>query len=278
VIIFGDCFSKIMIKAIQCLTDDEIKSCLNTLNKLEDYYQTLPEGFNFKTLGAASYLHYGGEDENNEPLGDKYNRIKKEINPILIQNFKWLYDILIKKLTEELGEPCEISEESDLAFPGFHIFYPYENCEEVSHPAHLDYQWTYHLDSLRSKFDNLNLSKFLTFTLSIKLPHNGAGLYYWDLPDYNKQYSFEEVEILIEDILKKAGTLFAIHDGSIPKKDYEKETIPSILNYKEGYITIFTQPILHQIMPFNHGWKKDDIRITLQGHGIMCDNIWRLYF
>ena len=267
-----------MIKLIKVLELKDINKCLSLVSSLKGYYTPLPDGFNFETLGAASYLHYGNEHNSNIETGEQYHKIKNDTNPILMNNFKWLYDILIEKLSVTLDAKCEISSKADLAFPGFHIFYPYENCEKVCHPAHLDYQWAYHLDSLKEKFENVDESKFLTFTLSIKLPHNGAGLYYWDLPNYDKQYFFEEAEEIIKDVLEKANNLFLNSDGSVSKEIYEKETNPLILDYKEGYMSIFTQPILHQIMPFNYGWKNDDVRITLQGHGIMCDNIWRLYF
>lgn len=267
-----------MIKFIECLNQKELLKCFNLVDGLKDDYQDLPEGFNFKTLGAASYLHYGNEDAGAEQDGSKYHSIKDKVNPILIKNFKWLYDIIIDKLSKELNNPCEISDQYNLAFPGFHIFYPYEGCEEVCHPAHLDYQWAYHLEYLKEKFELVDDSKFLTFTLSIKLPHNGAGLYYWNLPDDNKQYSFAESEDIVQETLNSANDLFSKSNGSISKEEYETVTNPSILNYKEGFMTMFTQPVLHQIMPFFKGWKEDDIRITLQGHGIMCDNIWRLYF
>lgn len=270
-IIYGDYFFK-MIKLIECLNREQIEICSKTLNELERYYENLPEGFGFKTLGAATYLHFP------EDTGEKYNRIKNKINPILMKNFRWLYDILIIKISEELKEECVISEDINLAFPGFHIFYPHEKCEYVSNPAHLDYQWMDHLDRLKQQFNDVDDNKFLTFTLSIKLPKNGAGLYYWDLPDYNKQYSFIEAEKIVGHILGEANNIFATYGDYVPREQYEKVTTPSVLKYKEGYMTIFTQPILHQIMPFTTGWLPEDKRITLQGHGIKCDDIWRLYF
>lgn len=267
-----------MIKLIKVLDEDNLKKCIELVDSLKEYYEPLPEGYNFETLGAASYLHYGNEHDNNEKTGERYHSIKNKTNPILMKNFEWLYNILVDKISEELKQPCKISNEADLAFPGFHIFYPYQNCEEVCHPAHLDYQWMYHLDFLQEKFNNVNDFEFLTFTLSIKLPQNGAGLYYWDLPNDNKQYSFAEAEKLVKNTLDLANDLFANSNGSVCKEEYEKVTNPSILKYQEGYMTMFTQPILHQIMPFNNGWNENDKRVTLQGHGIKCDDIWRLYF
>ena len=267
-----------MIKLVKVLEAENIEKTKNLVESLKSYYEPLPEGYNFETLGAASYLHYGNEHDDNKQTGNKYHSIKNRTNPILIKNFDWLYKILVEKISETLNEPCNISEEFGLAYPGFHLFYPYEYCEEVCHPAHFDYQWSYHLEALEKKYKKIDRVKFLTFTLSIKLPHNGAGLYYWNLPNEDEEYSFDEAEKIMEDVLKKASKLFENEKDGITQEIYEKELNPSILKYKEGYMSIFTQPILHQIMPFNYGWKSEDKRITLQGHGIKCEDVWRLYF
>jgi hypothetical protein len=266
-----------MIELVKVLEQKEIQKALFIVDSLKDHYEPLSEGYNFETLGAASYLHYGNEHENYKQSGKKYHAIKERSNPILIKNFDWLYQILINKISEVLKEPCDISKEAGLAFPGFHIFYPYDPYEKICHPAHFDYQWSYHIDSLEEKYKKIDKVRFLTFTLSIELPHNGAGLYYWDLPN-DKQYSFNEAEDLMKDTLDQIDSLFQNSEQGISKEIYEEKLKPSILNYKEGYMSIFTQPILHQITPFNAGWKKEDKRVTLQGHGIKCDNIWRLYF
>lgn len=266
-----------MIELVKVLEQEDTQKALSIIDSLKNHYEPLPEGYNFETLGAASYLHYGNEHENNKQTGEKYHAIKERCNPILMENFDWLYKILISKISEFLKEPCDISKEAELAFPGFHIFYPYQYCEEICHPAHFDYQWSYHIDSLEKKYQKIEKVKFLTFTLSIKLPHNGAGLYYWNLPN-DKQYSFNEAEDLMKDVLNEANSLFETSEQGITREVYEEKLKPSILNYKEGYMSIFTQPILHQIMPFNYGWKKEDKRVTLQGHGILCDNRWVMYF
>lgn len=267
-----------MIELVKVLEQKEIEKALSTIESLKNHYEPLPEGYNFETLGAASYLHYGNEHENNKQTGEKYHAIKERSNPILMKNFDWLYKILINRISEVLKEPCDISKEAGLAFPGFHIFYPYEYCDEISHPAHFDYQWSYHLESLEKIYKRIEKVKFLTFTLSIKLPHNGAGLYYWNLPNNDKQYSFNEAETLMENVVEEAAIIFENATQGITKELYESKLNPSILEYKEGFMSIFTQPILHQIMPFTTGWLPEDKRITLQGHGIKCDDIWRLYF
>lgn len=269
-----------MINFFKVLEDHDLKRCKEIILSLENDYISL-DTTRFKTLGAASYLHYGHEHETNKRDKQQYDNIKDKCNPILMNNFKWLYDILIEHLSKNLNEPCEITPDIGLAYPGFHIFHAYENCEDVINPAHFDYQWEYHIENLTSIFDKVDKDKFLTFTLSIILPPSGAGLYYWPLKNPNKQYSFLEAEKEMHHVLESATNLFIKADEIdtfVTQKEYENTTSPVILDYKEGYITMFTQPILHQIMPFKEGWTKEDKRITLQGHGIKCDGIWRLYF
>ena len=87
-----------MIKFIEVLNQNELKRCVDLVHSLKKYYEPLPEGFNFETLGAASYLHYGNEHLDDEQTNSKYHTIKSKSNPILLENFKWLYDILIQYL------------------------------------------------------------------------------------------------------------------------------------------------------------------------------------
>jgi len=196
-----------MIKLIQTLDEFELKKCQNIILSLEKDYESF-QNFQFKTLGGASYLHYGHEHEDNNHTPEIYENIKNRCNPILIKNFIWLYEIIKKTLNKKLKEECDISEKANMAYTRFHIFNTYENCEYVCHPAHLDYQWQYHLENLKKIFKTVDQEKFLTFTLSILLPKNGAGLYYWPLPNQDEQYSFSEAEIFFDPIYGLANELF----------------------------------------------------------------------
>ena len=48
----------------------------------------------------------------------KYHKHAALMNPVL-KKHTWLYDILIEKLSAEVG-PCELYDQ--LAYPGFHVF------------------------------------------------------------------------------------------------------------------------------------------------------------
>lgn len=205
-----------------------------------------------------------------------YDKLKTITNPILMKEFENLYDKICFLISKELNEKCLVSEDANLAYPGFNIFTPYKNCEKIDSPPHIDLQWNYHLDYLREIFDVVSEERFLTFTLSIRLPKSGAGLYIWDIED-EKISTYESAKYSYEKIITKCKSLF--NKSKIIDKDiFEKETKPEFIEYQEGYMTIFNNLLLHQVAPFNLPYDNHEERITLQGHGIKCDNIWRLFF
>ena len=50
-----------------------------------------------------------------------------------------------------------------------------------------------------------------------------------------------------------------------------------VVPYTIGKLMYHTGHVLHQIIP-GYKLQDGDRRMTLQGHGIKCDGIWRLYF
>lgn len=270
------------------LTDQETESVLNKVEELKDFYTDLPKKFSFQTLGAATYIHCGqgaySEIKNaNEDLCKIYNQIKIKTNPILYENFNWLYEKIAKKINDIYNEDAIVCDKADLAYPGFHIFYTHEWCEDIHHPPHMDLQANFHLDKVKKIFKNVNENNFLTFTLSIKLPKAGGGLYYWPIPkelDNNLKSAERFYKELITNIAEEYKDIWDGGDSDrfLSKEQFEADTKPNILLYKEGYINVFKGYTLHQIMPFFTPYSMDEKRITLQGHGIKCDNVWRLYF
>jgi len=283
---FGEFFSKMNYS--QLLIKDEVSSILAKLEELKPFYTDLPKKFSFQTLGAASYIHCGdGTYDKNLDLKDdickKYNEIKAKSNPILMNNFNWIYKKVCKKIYDIYNEEAMVCSKSDLAYPGFHIFYPHEWCEDIHHPPHMDLQSNFHLERLKKIFNTVDQNVFLTFTLSILLPKAGAGLYYWNIPnelDTSLKSAEKFYERLINEITEEYKDIWGggNSDRFLSKEQFEADTKPNILLYKEGYINIFKGYTLHQIMPFFTPYSMDEKRITLQGHGIKCDGIWRLYF
>lgn len=231
-------------------------------------------------LNRNQNINFNNEDLFNSsssfPTERYYDKLKKITNPILMTEFKHLYDKLSEAIAKELNEKCIINEDANLAFPGFNIFTPYKSCEKIDSPPHIDLQWSYHLDNLKKLFKEVSEEKFLTFTLSIRLPKSSAGLYIWRLEE-EKISNYENAKYSYEEVIIKCKSLFS-KSKIIDKEIFEKEAKPEFIKYEEGYITLFDNLLLHQVAPFNLPYEAHEERITLQGHGIMCDNIWRLYF
>lgn len=206
-----------------------------------------------------------------------YDKLKKITNPVLISNFEWMYDKISSAIEQELNEKCLINEDADLAYPGFNILLPHDNCTKIDGPPHIDLQWTYHIDALKRFFDLVEENRFLTFTLAVKIPKSGAGLYIWEGSD-NDISNYKNAKKYYHDVIVRSKRILKDNDNLVDKDIFEKELNPKIINYEEGYMTLFDNLLLHQVMPFNTPFSKDESRITLQGHAIKCDNIWRLFF
>lgn len=245
----------------------------------EEYYPLHLIGYDQKEDSENKNTNIFTNEDMTYPSGfveRYYDKLKTITNPILMQKFSSLYEKICRQIENELNEKCLINDDADLAFPGFNIFTPYENCEKIDGPPHIDLQWTYHLDNLKQIFSDVSEDRFLTFTLAIKLPKSGGGLYIWDGED-EKISNYASAKKYYKETMIKCKNIFK-NNNKVSKEFFEKETNPTFVNYEEGYMTLFDNLLLHQVAPFNLPYQIDEERITLQGHGIKCDNIWRLFF
>ena len=209
----------------------------------------------FWTLGAVSYLDH-------VKSGDQYDKHRDYVNPVLYKKFNWIYEIITKKLQEALGEPVVI--DKFLAHPGFHIFATkigttiepeyMKLFEQPLGSVHVDVQWEEHHDYWQT-FDEVNLEDTLSFTVPIKLPSGGGGLYTWadEVNPYSFNYTTNEVKL----------------------SELEHPCVSNL--YTEGEMIYFVGHLLHQMMP-GVNVQPTDRRITVQGHGQKCDGVWRLYW
>ena len=229
----------------------------------------------FWTFGAVTYL------EGCDSL-IKYHQHKDAINPILKKKFSWLYDITLRRMSEELGDLVVFDD--NLALPGFHIFGPKkgvvmskQDCFYLQQPLasiHTDIQYKEHKEYW-SQFKHVDLQNTLSFTMSIKLPTHGGGLYIWDwaefdqemIDTFNFQHNDEKVDVLKNKYLWDNGSV----NGYNPTEE------PLYEEYVEGNMVYFIGHLVHQIAPATV-CEPTDRRITLQGHGVKCDGIWRCYF
>lgn len=152
----------------------------------------------------------------------------------------WIYDKLTAAIEAALGAPAAIT--TQYAPPGFHIFQWHPRLGELSPKVHFDLQHE-HLDWRTSP--NMDPDRRFSFTVPITIPAAGAGLYVWPIthgqavPDAPPDATYHAYRV---------GDLF-LHDGFH----------------------------LHQIAadrPMNEG----EERVTFQGHGVLDDGVWQLYW
>ncbi len=79
-----------------------------------------------------------------------------------------------------------------------------------------------------------------SFTIPIKIPKSGAGLIYWERTGFSEESEFH-------------------------------------INYNVGDIIYHFGLIKHQIAPFKEVVEKE-LRITMQGHGVLINGAWYLYW
>ena len=256
-----------------------VENDLDFLDKLWLNRSTCKPKVPFWTLGAGTYLE--GVDD----IG-KYHKHKTAINPILKKKFDWAYRILEDRLSEELGDPCEVDDM--LALPGFHIFGQKRGVpvtdremramEQPLASIHCDIQYKEH-GCYWKCFEEVDFANPLSFTLAIRLPEHGGGLFIWDHVDFDDElinsFNFqtnEEKSVWLDSIDNNPNLWENDSAGG-----YKPTGHPIIEEYTEGNMIYFTGHLLHQIIP---GQKivPTDRRITIQGHGLKCDGVWRLYF
>ncbi len=279
-----------MIGSLEILNDEQADVVVKLVEKLEKVWiRREVEPIDFFTIGACTYMDGVADIE-------RYHEHRKIMNPLLISHFNWLYDVVIDKFSQMLG-PMRVVEE--LGHPGFHVFG--HKPDQTSHPIcveafqkpsaslHFDHQYEEHMNYWNT-FDEVNFKEVLSFTLPVELPQTGGGLWLWNwttlhegaLANFNFQDSHGEAidfKTYMDDVDPRCDKDFWQNKTSptLCEDDPIYDDKPIVLPYKVGRAAYHIGSIWHQIMP---GYKLSDTdrRITLQGHGIKCDGIWRLYF
>ena len=275
-----------MLGYIDVLSDEQIKETVKLVDKLEKVWiRRAPIPMDFFTVGACTYL------EGCESI-KKYHRHREVMNPVLKKHFTWLYTILLDKLSTVFGA-CEIVDE--LGHPGFHVFGHKPNqktdplCakrfEKPLASLHVDIQYQEHM-SYWNQYDVVDLEETLSFTLPVELPKNGGGLWLWDWleldVDQINTFNFQDDEgkdATIKNMMKdpRDEKEFWLNESVSFKYDPIYDTKPMVVPYEVGKLFYHTGHVLHQIIP-GYQLDGDDRRITLQGHGIKCDGVWKIYF
>jgi hypothetical protein len=216
----------------------------------------------FYTLGAASYLDAVADL-------DGYTARAAATNPTLRARFGDLYDAVVAALAPIFG-PCALHD--SLGYPGFHIFghrpratntlLTIAAMERLTASIHTDRQVEPH-HATWSSFAAADLERTMTFTLALELPRRGAGLCFWDDPSAARYGDGDDFAEYVR--------------GSFDFGELLGVEAPAIVPYRLGQLFYFIGQQRHVIAP-SWSLSPTDRRITLQGHGVRCDDIWRLYF
>ncbi|MGD1909807.1 MAG: hypothetical protein ACFB2X_02745 [Rivularia sp. (in: cyanobacteria)] len=230
------------VSTIDLLTEEECLKIRSVVDNLQEYWVQRAPDLPFYSLGAASYL------DAVEDNAIYYQKVKL-YNPILSDNFDWLYQKLAQKLSSILDDPVIFQE--TLALPGFHIFKAHKAFEQPMASTHRDLQ--YKLLNWEEP-EKIDFNNTLSLTLAIALPHDGGGLLTWDLHHDNMQTITNEQ---INSIIAQGA------------KHYHP--------YEIGKFVLHSGHEVHQIAPGQNLQPLDE-RITLQGHCLRTQDSWWFYW
>ena len=210
-------------------------------------------------------------------------------NRVLTRKLGWLYDKFLIELSKSLGE-CEYE---DLALPGFHIYEFDDAPDERKHHRclHYDGQWFYGRKYFREKYTNIDFRNQLSYTFTIKVPHNGAAIALWNLPEDKRKKANDIKYMWYQDVIRRYETIEyvkEIKDNNTIEDPWKfklfdedcgdlEQYMPIVIPHLEGHSFYYYGMIMHQMI-LGDSFKKGDYRITFQGHGLKCDGKWRLFW
>ena len=232
-----------MIESSNLFSAEECSRIGSIIHTLESRWDRRHFLFPFFTLGVPAYLDADPADLQNSYL----NKVSKR-NPVLHENLGWMYERLAECLSNHLSAPVELHPQYSL--PGFHIYLYNElfSRDDLT-PTHFDLQY----NDLQWQ-EKVNFENSLSITMAILLPHNGGGMFYWDLFfDDVEQFDSEKIQELRQS---KTRNYYA---------------------YEPGKVVLHGGNFLHQVAPYVNPRPQDE-RITLQGHMAFYDGSWHLYW
>ena len=212
----------------------------------------------FYTLGAASYLDLGFAGLSlKEYLADA-----DSVRDWAGEAIRSIFDRVRFALADHLAAAVEYP--PHLPSPGFHIFIgraiPRTDCARNladCGSSHCDMQYE-HIPWERW-YRKVDRRDTISFTLPLRLPRAGGGLTIWDS--------------LTLDYLRAS-----LSENLFPDIPTAANRTPSrTIAYTVGSMVIHGGHLLHQMAGVNSAGLMDE-RITLQGHGIFADDVWRLYW
>ena len=230
---------------VQTLSAEQCRKVYDSVYALKEHWIQRDPKLPFYSLGIAAYM------DASQGRADEYRKKAQSVNEMLRAEFQWLYEREAEVLGEFLGHPCIYHE--DFALPGFHVFlHDPDIAQSKSASVHYDLQ----ADNFDwSSFPGIDLSRQLSFTLTVCLPEAGGGLLVWNLNEKLLRH--------LSDEEKKAAML--------------ANRQPDVFPYEEGVTVVHTGQFLHQIAKNKKAMDGDE-RITFQGHAVYTDAGWVLYW
>lgn len=217
----------------------------------------------FATLGAIAYIDsYDTNGNISFHLMGNFVAQYQLLNPVLNRNFGDLYEKITTCLSKELDAPVEIC--SEIPHPGFQLFFSTpEYADKLAagevpgdfSPIHADAPYRAYLP-FWDQFSEVDWINTLSFTLPLELPAEGSGLNFWPIIDPSD----------LDELIALNDSDRAVHVG--PWSDS--------VEYTCGELSYFIGHYVHQIKHLGK-LNANDRRITLQGHGVKCDGVWKLY-
>lgn len=196
----------------------------------------------FYSLGAVSYLDAEGGPE----ARARYEAIAARENPVLDAAFGPLIRRVADAVAERLGEPVEPTTRQ--ALPGFHVFLSHPGFEQQVAPIHTDKQYEL-LD-----WEGAVPEGVFSVTLPIAVPEHGAWMNVWGV--HSRDWPLVLADGWQQQLMQS------------PKHH---------VRYTPGEIVFHTGQYVHRIAP-SRTLGPDDVRITLQAHGVLLNGVWQLYW
>ncbi len=246
---------------IEVLSADECARVRSSLQEMREHWIQRHPVAPFYTLGASNYF-----DIAYNPLLPYY-RMAARFNPIMRERLGWLYDRVAEKLSQHFSAPVTYRE--NLALPGFHIFLSHQSFEHPQNLTHMEWFRAkgkadvvanpIHCDTAHKVVDwsgaeAIDFDNPISITLPIALPRTGAGLNVWDF-GLERSEGLSQSEL--HELLNTSDTL--LH------------------SYQLGSLATHSGLRYHQVAAMND-LQPDDERITLQGHGVLCEGTWQLFW
>jgi hypothetical protein len=232
------------VNQVSVISEDDCARVCEDIYALRDRWTHRHDTRPFYTLGVPSYM------DATRGRFASYREASERLNPILEERFDWLYERLADALVGAGYKPC--LHDARLAHPGFHIFLGDGETRPTPPSVHYDLQYQ-HIDW--SPYGSVDLTCPLSFTLALRLPAKGGGLFVWDVDVHALQQ-------LPED--QRRACLF-------------DKRLSTYQAYRPGEMVVHNGHYLHQIARLSD-LEPGEARITLQGHAVSTDRGWVVYW